>query len=125
MQRDSVEAKGLRFMRNKKPRKQATQDRRAEQEQLQKERLQGVLELAGAVCHELNQPMQVIVAYCGLLLRDISYDDALYAYIEKIQEQVDRMEEVTKKLMGVKTYQTKEYIEGIKVIDIDKASRMS
>ena len=125
MQRDSVEAKGLRFTRNKKPRKQATQDRRAEQEQLQKERLQGVLELAGAVCHELNQPMQVIVAYCGLLLRDISYDDALYAYIEKIQEQVDRMEEVTKKLMGVKTYQTKEYIEGIKVIDIDKASRMS
>ena len=125
MQRDSVEAKGLRFMRNKKSRKQATQDRRAHQEQLQRERLQGVLELAGAVCHELNQPMQVIVAYCGLLLRDISYDDALYAYIEKIQEQVDRMEEVTKKLMGVKTYQTKEYIEGIKVIDIDKASRMS
>jgi len=112
-------------MKNKKSRKKTTQNGRSVQEHLQTERLQGVLEMAGAVCHELNQPMQVIVAYCGLLLRDISYDDALYAYIEKIQEQVDRMEEVTQKLMGVKTYQTKEYIEGIKVIDIDKASRMS
>jgi signal transduction histidine kinase len=112
-------------MRNKKLRKEATQHGRPVQEQLQRERLQGVLELAGAVCHELNQPMQVIVAYCGLLLRDVSYDNALYAYIEKIQEQVDRMEKVTRKLMGVKTYQTKEYIEGIKIIDIDKASRMS
>lgn len=112
-------------MKNKRLRKKATQNRRAVQEQWQRERLQGVLEMAGAVCHELNQPMQVIVSYCGLLLRDISYDNALYAYIEKIQQQVDRMEEVTQKLMGVKTYQTKEYIEGIKVIDIDKASRMS
>ena len=122
---DPEKAKGLPFMKNKKLEKEATQDRPAVQEQFQRERLQGVLEMAGAVCHELNQPMQVIVAYCGLLLRDISYDNALYAYIEKIQEQVDRMEQVTQKLMGVKTYQTKEYIEGIKVIDIDKASRMS
>ena len=112
-------------MKNEKLRKQATEHNRAEQQQLQRERLQGVLEMAGAVCHELNQPMQVIVAYCGLLSGDISQDSASYAYIEKIQQELDRIEEVTKKLMRVTTYQTKEYVEGIKIIDIDRASRMS
>ena len=32
----------------------------AEEDRIQKERMKGVLEMAGAVCHELNQPMTVV-----------------------------------------------------------------
>ena len=34
--------------------------RQLEEERLQRERLQGVIEMAGAACHELNQPLQVL-----------------------------------------------------------------
>ena len=34
------------------------------------ERFKGVLEMAGAVCHEFSQPLQVISGYCGLLMDD-------------------------------------------------------
>ena len=34
---------------------------------LEEEKLRGVLEMAGAICHELNQPMQAISGYADLL----------------------------------------------------------
>ena len=40
--------------------------KQAEIERLQKEKLQGVLEMAGAACHELNQPLQVVSGYNDL-----------------------------------------------------------
>ena len=33
----------------------------AQNELLQREKIQGVLEIAGAVCHEMNQPMMAII----------------------------------------------------------------
>jgi signal transduction histidine kinase len=112
-------------MKNKKLRKEATEHKPAEQERLQRERLQGVLEMAGAVCHEFSQPMQAIFGYCGLLMMNISKDSALYAHLKKIEQQVDRMQELTNKLSGITKYETREYIQGLRIIDIDKASRIS
>lgn len=40
-----------------------TKEMRSEEERLEKERLQVSLEMAGAVCHELNQPIQGISSY--------------------------------------------------------------
>jgi signal transduction histidine kinase len=38
---------------------------------MHREKLQAVLELAGAVCHELNQPIQAILGHSELLLMDL------------------------------------------------------
>jgi signal transduction histidine kinase len=103
----------------------AVEHERAEQRRLEREKLQGVLEMAGAVCHELNQPLQVLLGYCGLLLRDMSQDNPLYGYVDEIRGRVSRMGEITGKLMGITAYETKEYLEGTKIIDIDKASSIS
>ena len=103
----------------------AVEHERAEQRRLEREKLQGVLEMAGAVCHELNQPLQVLLGYCGLLLRDMSQDNPLYGYVDEIRGRVSRMGEITGKLMGITAYETKEYLEGTKIIDIDKASSLS
>ncbi|MFC1555253.1 PAS domain S-box protein, partial [candidate division KSB1 bacterium] len=43
----------------------------AETEKLQKEKFQGVLELAGAACHELNQPLQAILGFAQMLSMNI------------------------------------------------------
>ena len=79
--------------------------------------------MAGAVCHELNQPLQVVVTYSQLLMEDTSEDDVVQGKVEKIKAQTDRMRELTKKLMRITRYETMDYLfEGESIIDIDKAA---
>lgn len=90
----------------------------AEQEQMRREKLQGVLEMAGATCHEMNQPLQNIF---------FMLDEFLEAYPEsqtglQIKKQMNRIRTITGKLERITTYETKDYIQGTKIIDIDKAS---
>jgi len=97
--------------------------RKQTEEQIRKsERLTGVLEMAGTVCHELNQPLQAILGYSQLLMFDIDINDPLYSKAEMIVEQVNRMKNINSKLMKVTEYETKYYLQE-KIIDIDKASR--
>ncbi len=96
--------------------------KQAEKERLQKEKLQGVLEMAGAACHELNQPLQVISAYSELLIEGIREDHSLALYAEIIREQIDKMGGITRKIMMVTKYETKPYAQGTIIIDIDKSS---
>ena len=102
--------------------KEAVEHKRAEQQRLQREKLQGVLEMAGAVCHELNQPMQALTVYCEYSLRAKVKNNPLYDQIRRIIEKIDIMANVTRKLQNITTYETKDYIQGTKIIDIDKAS---
>ncbi|HSB05038.1 MAG TPA: hypothetical protein VLK23_07550, partial [Thermodesulfobacteriota bacterium] len=52
--------------------------RQLEEVRLQRERLQGVIEMAGAACHELAQPLQTLSGYSYLLLSDLSEDSPLF-----------------------------------------------
>ncbi|MCD4675887.1 MAG: PAS domain S-box protein [Desulfobacula sp.] len=87
----------------------------------EKDRLQGVLELSGAVCHEMNQPLMSIQGYFELILMDISKDNPFYSKIDKIQTQIDRLSDITKKLMEISRYETKNYLKE-KIVDLAKAS---
>ena len=95
--------------------------KQALKERIERERLQGVLEMAGAVCHELNQPLMGVSGYSELLLMKTSEDTPQYETIRKIKGQVDRMGTITKKLMHVTQYKTKTYLKG-HIVDIDAAS---
>ncbi len=99
-----------------------TKEMKAEEERLERERLQVTLEMAGAVCHELNQPMQTISGYTETLLKDFSSINPAYDRIQRIMEEITRMGTITKKLMRITKYETKDYLHGIKIVDIDKAS---
>ena len=98
-----------------------TEKNRAAQNQIQKEKLEGVLETAGAVCHELNQPLQTLSGYTELLAMQFTESDAL-ANIEKITAQIERMRDITDKLQGITRYETTDYFSHTKIIDIHKAS---
>jgi CheY-like chemotaxis protein len=89
----------------------------------QGEKLRGVVEMAGATCHEFNQPMQVISGYAELLLKQIPQGSPLYGKVLKIKEASETMAEITNKLQQITRYETREYFDGIKIIDIDKASQ--
>jgi len=95
-----------------------TDRKMAQQEQIKREKLQGVLEMAGATCHEMNQPLQNIVFMLDELLEKYPDDETC----GEIKEQVKRIRGITSKLENITTYETKDYIQGTKIIDIDKAS---
>ena len=99
-----------------------TEKNRAARDRIQKEKLQGVLETAGAVCHELNQPLQAIMGYTDISLAAIPVDNPAYSHLTRISEQVDRMAEITRKLQGITRYETMDYDGKTKIIDIHKAS---
>jgi PAS domain S-box-containing protein len=85
------------------------------------ERLRGVVELAGTVCHDMNQPLMAITGYAELILMDCPEDAPHFHKLKKIGAQVDKLAAITKKLMHVTRYETKTYL-GQQIIDIEKAS---
>ena len=88
---------------------------------LEKEKLQVIFEMTGAICHELTQPMQAISGNSELMLMSIQKDDPLYRNVKTIKDQIDRMGDITQKLKRVTRYKTKDYINS-KIIDIDSAA---
>ncbi len=97
-----------------------THRKQVEQERLLREKLQGVLEMAGAACHELNQPLQIMFNVMDKLQEEYPQSDT----IKKLQKQLSRMSEITNKANRITSYETKEYITGTRIIDIDRASRI-
>ena len=94
----------------------------AEEARLQKEKMKSIVEIAGAVCHELNQPMTVISVTCDLLLMNQFSPEEASEKIRIIKNQLKRMTNMTHKLMNLTRYETREYVNGTKIVDIDKAA---
>jgi C4-dicarboxylate-specific signal transduction histidine kinase len=100
-----------------------TKEMRAEEERVNRERVQALLETAGAVCHELNQPIQSILSYCETMLMETAKDDPMNERFKKIMDQTRRMGDITKKLARITKYETKDYVQGVRIVDIDKSSQ--
>lgn len=99
-----------------------TERKRAEEDRVKQEKLEAILEMTGAVCHELSQPMMAIFGYTELVAMKMPKEDPLYDQIMKIGRQVDRMGQITDKLLRITRYETRNYLDGMKIVDIDKSS---
>lgn len=95
-----------------------TDQNRAARDRAQKEKFQGVLETAGAVCHELNQPLQAISGYAELLMVEVREGGPHYELARQILEQVERIADITGKLQKITRYKTLDYGRHAKIIDI-------
>ncbi len=93
---------------------------RMHEEQLQKEKFRGTLEMAGAVCHELNQPLTTIFITTDLLL-DFPKQPNIREMLTVIKNEAMRIGKLTDKLMRITKYETRDYVNGSKIVDIDKA----
>lgn len=96
--------------------------RKAESERLIKEKLESIVEMAGAICHEINQPLFAASGYAELMLMSADNDEKRISQLKSIQDQIDRIASITKKLMGITRYRTIEYVDGKRIIDLDKSS---
>jgi len=90
---------------------------------LQQEKLKAVVEMAGGVCHEMNQPLQILLGYSEMLMVDLEEDHPAYEKMASIVQQVDRMKAITQRLMSVTRYETIDYLDN-KIIDINRASEL-
>ena len=87
------------------------------------EKLQGVIEMAGGVCHELNQPLQVVSGYAEMLIMDLPEDDPNQEALTFIKDGVDRIGDLTRKMMNIATYKSKDYWgDTLKIVDIEGSS---
>ncbi|MFH1984193.1 MAG: PAS domain-containing protein [Pseudomonadota bacterium] len=98
-----------------------TENKKGEAALRESERLQGVLETAGAVGHELNQPLQSVMGQSELMFLDLDPSSPVYPRMALIREQVYKMGDITRKLMGITRYRTKRCGK-TDILDIDNAS---
>jgi PAS domain S-box-containing protein len=99
-----------------------TEHKRLEEEQRNREKLENALEMAGTICHEMNQPIQVISGYVDLLSMDTPEDSEIGKKLSTIKGQIHRIGTVSRKLMSLKFYVTQDYVGIGNIIDIDKTT---
>jgi len=97
--------------------------KRAEAKLLQNEKLQAVVEMAGAVCHEMNQPMQItLVELAEFLVMDRYQKSEIEERVARIRHSLNALRDMSRKLMHITKYETRDYVAGEKIVDIDRAS---
>ncbi len=99
-----------------------TDCKRWEQEHLDRNRLQTAVETAGAVCHEMNQPLQAVSGYLELILMQLEEDHPCRRYLPEVQHQVQRLGRITGRLQSLSHYRTREYLSGVRILDLECSS---
>ena len=95
---------------------------RHQKERALDEKFQGVLEMAGGVAHRMNQPLTIINNLLDEVISTCKPHDPIYEKVMMMQSQVRNMNELTKKIGSIKKYEAMEYVAGVKIVDIDRAS---
>jgi len=94
-----------------------------EVERIKAERLTGVLEMAGAACHELNQPLQVIMGYVDIILDKERNQDIVHDHLHIISEQIHQLKNITNKIQNISRYKTKKYFHDSVIVDINNSGK--
>ena len=86
------------------------------------EKFQGVLEMAGGVAHSLNQPLTIVNNLLNEILSELDREGTIFHKVQKIHDQLMKMNEIAQKIGNIKKYEAMDYVAGVKIVDIDKAS---
>jgi DNA-binding response OmpR family regulator len=85
----------------------------------EEEKLKSVLSMSGTICHELNQPLQYLLGVSQLLLMDLEKSTPAFQKVTKMKAQIDRMGEITKKLMYLNRVEACSYLGDTRIFSID------
>jgi len=93
-----------------------------QRERLKQAKLQGALEMAGGTAHRLNQPLTIVSNLLKEILTNLHVNADVYQKLTKVNAQMENLTGIARKIKSIKRYETMDYVGGIKIIDIDKAS---
>jgi PAS domain S-box-containing protein len=103
--------------------KDITDARLAAQEKLSKEKLKAAMETAGAVCHEMSQPLQVIQTTVELMrLNKQDMPPKTADRLQAIFDHAEQLGQIVKKLTLITRFRTKHYIDDTQILDLDQSS---
>lgn len=88
------------------------------------EKVIAAVETAGGICHEMNQPLQVILGNLELLKLNLTDDTRSLEIVDTLLKQTEKLGAITMKLTNITRYETKSYIKGT-IFDIDNSSKSS
>ena len=77
-----------------------------------------ILELAGGIAHELNQPLTVVLAHIQILQKRADPTSPEGLSLEKISKEASRMAELIKKISEITRYETIDYARDHKIFKI-------
>jgi len=97
--------------------------KRLELQLREKEKLSGVLEVAGAASHEINQPLTVIIKGLEQLIKRLQHTEPEHELAQMILDNARRLAEISEKLAQITRYASKDYVAGRRIIDLDEASK--
>ena len=73
--------------------------------------------MAGGVAHRMNQPLTIINNLIDEVLFDLKTDDKMRTKIVSINQQIKKLNDITKKIGNIKKYKAMEYVAGIKIVE--------
>jgi PAS domain S-box-containing protein len=100
--------------------KQLSRHRRA----LHRQKLQGVLEMAGGVAHRMSQPLTIITNIVREMHQDSfgrSQDHGMDR-LNRLSGQVEELNALIRKVKRIKNYAATEYVDGEMIVDLDRSS---
>ena len=92
-----------------------------QEKRIEEERRKAVVELAGAASHEMNQLLFAIRAYVQVVSGQVD-KKRWQGDLDMLEEALSSMGDMIRKLGRVQKYETKEYIDDIRILDLDKAA---
>ena len=99
----------------------ATRLRSATDRLINTEKRAAAVAIAGATAHELNQPLTSVMGIVELLLLT-ELDEKQTAKLDRAYTQLERMADIVRNLSWVTKYRTTEYVEGVSILDLTKAT---
>ncbi|MCA9664682.1 MAG: PAS domain S-box protein [Myxococcales bacterium] len=97
----------------------------AQEKLIETEKQALIAELAGTTAHELNQPLTSVMGYAELLKKRLDQDEANARAIDTIMGEAQRMADIVRKIGKITRYETKTYVGGTQILDLDKSTQDS
>lgn len=86
------------------------------------QKFQGALEMSGTVCHEMNQPLQILFSNSELLLQNLPESDPAFKKLKTIKDNIERLGTLTRKIMSISSYASKSHLNGKRqIIDLENS----
>ncbi len=86
------------------------------------EQCQAVMEMAGAACHELAQPLATLELGLEKLRRSLGAEAPQQQDIAGLMAQVERLGAMIQQISQVNDYVTRPYAQGLRIVDLNAAS---
>jgi two-component system cell cycle response regulator len=92
--------------------------REAQSKLVESERLKTALNMAGALAHEINNPLSGLMGYCDLVRAALGPDHPLKNDLEKIIEQANRIAGVMRKIQTLREVRFVRYVGDETIVDL-------